>query len=741
MRPRSSTRCLPKTGEGMKTRVALLGFLFVVAGVGAPGCAPLEPASPATPGSVAVLSHDLAVELSPSTHGLVARDRLTVRSDGGDVRQLTFVLSPRMTISRVAASDGNGSRPLPYMVNPADSGRGPSASVVIDLPAPLRSGRTLLVEVDYEGVIDDPPQAARHLRFVTPSETSGHVGEEGVYLSAETGWYPDIPRSLATYRVRATVPRGWEVVTHGREVSRERTGGALTAIWEVPARTEALTLVANRFVKRKRMWNGIEVATYFFPEDDELAEEYLAAAQRYLDTYTRLLGPYPFPKFAVVENFFPSGLGMPSFTLLGNRVIRRHYTQPYALGHEIVHSWLGNAVFNDFEEGNWVEGLTTYLANYYYEELHGPPENALEERRRMLVGYAVYVWPDQDYPLAAFHHKTDQRDNAIGYQKAAMVFHMLRREIGDAAFWSGLRRFAARYLGRYAGWPDLEREFSAAAGRDLRWFFAQWVERPGAPGLILSRVEVKADQTTEGRYNLTVQLEQSQAEAYRLRVPFVVRLADGESLTREVVMEQRMQTVRLTLPGRPTALRIDPDYDVFRRVPREQLPPMLNLLVTDRRRGLVVPTQDDGAAREPYESLATHVSSRSEGEAIPHLAGPDATTADASLLLLGGPALNPSVDWAATGCPENVVLGSDAFTVGGRTYQGPEMALLISCRHPARPEHVVTIFYGLTPEAAGKVARLLFFYGWQSYLVFEQGRPVTRGDFEPAVKPLERILE
>ncbi len=727
----------------MKTQVVLIGFLLVMAGATALGCSSLasrEPASLAGSGTVSVLSHDLAAELSPSTHGLLARDRITVRNDGGDANQLTFTLSPKLTVSRVGVSDGKGIKALSYKVKPADSGEDPSVSIVIDLPLPLQSGRTMNVSLEYEGIIDDPPQGARHLRFTTPSETSGHIGEQGVYLSAETRWYPDIPGSLATYRVRATVPAGWEVVTQGREVSRGSTSGNLTTTWEVSTRTEALTLVANRFVKRQRLWQGIEVATYLFPEDDELAEEYLAATERYLDTYTRLLGPYPFPKFAVVENFFPSGLGLPSFTLLGNRVIRRHYTQPYALGHEIVHSWLGNAVFNDLTQGNWVEGLTTYLANYYYEELHGVPEKSPEERRRMLVGYAVYVWPDQDYPVVAFHRKTDQRDNAIGYQKAAMVFHMLRREIGDLAFWAALRTFAERYLGRYAAWPDLERAFSAAAGRDLRWFFSQWVERPGAPELILRHVESEPDRTTPQRYTLTMQLEQSQARAYRLRIPVVMRLAGGEAHVQEVVMEQRTQVVRLTVPGRPTLMQIDPEYHLFRRVPRNQLPPMLNLFVTDRGRALVVPTEGDETARGPYDSLAGHVSSRSEGETIDQTPGADAVLVDASLLLLGGPALNPPVEWAVTGCPEDVALRGDAFTVGGRTYQEPEMALLISCRHPSRPERVVTIFYGLSPEAAGKVARLLFFYGWQSYLIFENGRPVTRGDFEPKMSPLERRL-
>jgi hypothetical protein len=50
---------------------------------------------------------------------------------------------------------------------------------------------------------------------------------------------------------------------------------------------------------------------------------------------------------------------------------------------------------------------------------------------------------------------------------------------------------------------------------------------------------------------------------------------------------------------------------------------------------------------------------------------------------------------------------------------------------------VVTLFYGLTPAAAAKVARLLFFYGWHSYLIFRDGAVLTRGDFAPSQEELE----
>ncbi|NJL17231.1 MAG: M1 family metallopeptidase [Nitrospira sp.] len=134
---------------------------------------------------------------------------------------------------------------------------------------------------------------------------------------------------------------------------------------------------------------------------------------------------------------------MPSFTLLGSGSIKRHYTQPYALGHEIVHSWIGNSVFNRDGQGNWVEGLTTYLANYYWHELAQDDRQALEQRRMMLQGYNLYVRPEDDYAVSQFFRKHDEKDNAIGYQKSAFVFHLLRREIGDEPFWRGLKTFVA----------------------------------------------------------------------------------------------------------------------------------------------------------------------------------------------------------------------------------------------------------------------------------------------------------
>ena len=644
-----------------------------------PGCSVLS--SPGAPsvdsGAISVLRHEIQLTFDPTSHRMRGLDRVTIQVGRREVREFSVTLNKALVVAWVS-SEG---KLLPFYPRPlpssAELDTRHAHQVVVRLDRQVRAGETLIVDFDYAGEINDPPREPRHLRFVTPSETSGHIGPEGVYIGPETYWYPDVTNSLASYRVTATTPPGWEVIGQGGLVAHEARADATVATWDASAcgfrspevsaegrfdcPAEGLTLAAGKFVVVMRMSGNTEIATYFYPEDMELADEYLAAAAAYLDAYSRVLGPYPFPRFSIGENFFASGLGMPSYTLLGAGSIRRHYTQPYALGHEIVHSWIGNHVFND-NGGNWAEGLTTYLANYYWHELKGDPQKAREERRMMLLSYAVYVPPDQDYPVVQFKRKSDQRDNAIGYNKAAMVFHMLRREIGDDRFFAALRTLVAEYGGRRIGWRELEALFTRVSSRDLRPFFARWIERAGA-------ADVKAE--------------------------------------------------------------ADPDYHVFRRIPRRDLPPMLNLFVTDPRRVVVTPSLDSAAA--PYRELAERVA-KQEGVGLRSAsevgaAGQDLR--DASVLLLGGPNAGSAYAWAKRGLPPGVELRPDRFRVGGKDYQGSGMALLLSLRNPDDPTHIVSVFYGLSPEAVKPVARLLFFYGWNSYLVFENGAVIARGDEPP----------
>ena len=692
----------------------------------------------ASPGHQAeVLSHDMEVELDPDRHRMHVIDRVAWKALTSSLSSLTFVLNESLQISKVVVANTDDKRLSFVTVSnvSADYQSGTQRVTVSFDPSPAL-GQMLAFEWHYEGSINDPPREPRHLRFVTPSETAGHIGPEGVYLSGETHWYPDMPGALPAFRLRVVTPKTWLAVTHGQQLSQTIHEEKNVAEWNVGSPTEALTLVANRFVKMRQDWRGIEIATYLFPEDAQLAQEYLDASIRYLETYTALLGPYPFSKFAVVENFFASGLGMPSFTLLGSGTIKRHDIQPYALGHEIVHSWIGNWVFNRPDSGNWVEGLTTYLTNYYYEELTGTAEQAREQRRLMTLGYAIYVRPDEDYPISRFTHKTDQKDNAIGYQKTAMVFHMLRREIGEEAFWKGIRQLVSEHGSRYGDWHDLERVFSGVSHGDLRWFFAQWIERVGAPIITIRDARVQ-EHLASGQRSYELRLSLAQAGApYRITLPARVETSDGQSLVVWLRLNSAEQAVTVPIPARPVTLEIDPNFEAFRRLDRREIPPMLNLFITDTQRAVVVPTHGTDAERQPYAELAKRLLAQDQHNTI-SVKADDTARLPASLLVLGGPDINQTADWAVSGCHDQMALKKDGATIEGRSYHGPNVAFLISCPHPEHPDRIVTLFYGGSPSAAVRVARLLFFYGWQSYLVFQDGTVIARGNFSPTTNRLK----
>lgn len=682
--------------------------------------------------------HELVVELDPSSHTIVAQDTIQLVGLPENDPVIHLSLNPDLDIEEVWVGRG----PLKFWEEALHSSKGRDDSsdtqltrtVEIRLPSMPVDREALSLRISYSGHINDPPRAVPGLRFVRPDKTNGHIGEEGVYLTSETSWYPDIRGSLATFHVTVTLPNQWRAVTHGQEVSYVAQGNTSIAEWVVRSNTEALTLAANRFMKQSRQWQGIEISTYLFPEDDHLAEQYLDAIVHYLELYTEILGPYPFPKFAVVENFFPSGLGLPSFTLLGSRVIKRRYTQSYSLGHEVVHSWMGNSVLNRFETGNWVEGLTTYLANYYYEERFEGHEKAVAHRRRMMVEYSLYTQPENDYAVVNFHHKENRVDNAIGYQKTAMIFHMLRRQIGDDAFFRGLRQLVAEYTGRYAGWSELQRLFEQTSRSDLSWFFIQWLERPGAPMLAIQEARV---QPAEGD-GFWIRLRVFQAgDSYRLQVPVVIQLDQENVYCAILDIQGNDQLLSLWVPSKPRRLMLDPEYQTFRRLKRSQIPPMLNLWVTDNKRAVSVPSGESDQAL--FRPALDRIRSQ-QGDVI-WLEGTARSTSVRSVLAFGRPNQNPGTGELLRWCGPRITVNEREVTIEGTTFSGDNVAILVSCANPKHPDHVGTAFFGLAPDAVSRVARLLFFYGWDSYLVYKNGKVIARGSFAPTAQELTVELQ
>ena len=116
----------------------------------------------------------------------------------------------------------------------------------------------------------------------------------------------------------------------------------------MPHPQDEIYLLGGPFTRYQQMQDDIELVIYLREADAKLAQNYLQASAQYIRFYSDLIGPYPYAKFAVVENRWQTGYGMPSFTLLGSRVIRLPFILHTSLPHEIVHNWWGNGVYIDY---------------------------------------------------------------------------------------------------------------------------------------------------------------------------------------------------------------------------------------------------------------------------------------------------------------------------------------------------------------------------------------------------------
>lgn len=127
--------------------------------------------------------------------------------------------------------------------------------------------------------------------------------------------------------------------------------------------------------------------------------------------YSKLIGPYPYKKFALVENFWETGYGMPSFTLLGPKIIRFPFILHSSYPHEILHNWWANGVFVDLNAGNWNEGLTAYLSDHLVKEQRN---QGVEYRRTTLQKYTDYVAKSKDFPIMEFRSRHSSATEAVG---------------------------------------------------------------------------------------------------------------------------------------------------------------------------------------------------------------------------------------------------------------------------------------------------------------------------------------
>ena len=651
--------------------------------------------------------YSIELSLDPPTAGLAVQTEIRFPETMGGTT-VEFLLSRKLAIE--------SAEPGVVEVN----GEGDSEGFETE----LRRYRVTLSEdaprlrLHYRGQIDGrlSDQQEEYTRGFR--ETDGIIGPEGVFLAGNSLWVPWFNRDLITFSWTGDVPEGWHLISQGNGTSRDENG---QAHWESGGRMEEIYIVGGPLMRYRQQAGAIEAQAYLRQQDDGLAARYLSATAQYIEMYRELIGKYPYEKFALVENFWETGYGMPSFTLLGSKVIRFPFILTSSYPHEILHNWWGNSVFVDYESGNWCEGLTAYLADDLIKEQRGQGEAA---RRDTLKKYRDYVRDGRDFPLREFRSRHSAATEAVGYGKTAIGFHMLRRQVGDESFQQFLATFYRKFRGKRAGFGDVRATLEEVSGQDFERFFHEWVGLPGALDLRVKQVSVQA--LGDG-YIVEGTLEQVQEGAVlHHAVPLVVTTT-GEPVRTTVALGDRSTGFRVVTAEVPQLLEVDRAFDTFRLLDSRETAPSIGQIFGQSEILAVLPSKTEEAKKNAYRQLAEgwrsdehsiEIVLDSEFEQIP---------TDRAVWFFGR---------------ENVAakrwFGGETMNTPSGVLSGEGRSTVAVLRHPEDPAKAIGWIVVDPQTAMAGMGRKLPHYGKYSYLAFDGDEPTNRmkGEWPNADSPL-----
>jgi aminopeptidase N len=469
-----------------------------------------------------------------------------------------------LEVHAVRARDG---RPLAH--------RSTSETLEITVDPPLRAGDELVVVVEY--AVQDP---RRGLYFI--EHAPKHVWTQSQDSDARY-WFPcfDYPAEKQTTSATIVVPNGHFALGNGALVERAEGPSETTYRYEqrMPHATYLVTMVAGPFSEIAQQHPRVPLWFYTLPGREADGERAFGNTPRMIDLFERVIGvPYPYERYSqiAVADFIFGGMENTAATTQTDRVLhdeRAHldYSADYLASHELAHQWFGDLVTcRDWAQAWLNEGFATYFETVWLEadkgwdeylyDVYGIVQRYLEEDaeryRRPIV---CNLFRD---PIELFDRHL--------YEKGGAVLHMLRGEIG----WERMKRSFKRYVGenaqRNVETIDLIRAIESETGRNLRRFFAQWVERGGHP-----QIEVSYRWDGERKTALvTVAQKQTNddehpAYVFDLDVGFVADapasiatdFGDGPlpgEIRQRLTVDAEQRTFAVAMDREPALVRVDP---------------------------------------------------------------------------------------------------------------------------------------------------------------------------------------
>ncbi len=466
-------------------------------------------------------------------------------------------------------------------INAVRAGGEPVAFETADNKLRVTFARALAAGAEIEVAIDYSGTPRRGMYFVGPDDaypdkpvqawTQGE-DEDSRY------WFPcyDYPNNRTTSEVIATVPEKFIAVSNGALVAETHDQAARTRTFhfshEVPHSAYLITLAAGEFATIEDRAGVTPVLYYVQPGREDDARRAFGNTPKMIEFFERRIGvAYPYAKYAqvAVSDFIFGGMENTSATTQTADTLhdaRAHldFKSDPLVAHELAHQWWGDLLTcRDWSHAWLNEGFATYFEALWCEENLGADEFAWNLRQDR-GGYFEEDRHHYRRPIVCNRYRTpiELFDRHL-YEKGSLVMHMLRRETGDALFFKALNLYCTRHRGQNVITQDLQRAFEDATGRNLDYFFDQWVYKEGHP-------EIEVSSAFDDKRKLaTVTIKQTHKTSdaiglFRLNLTIALMDADGRETRHRVEIREREHVFVFACDKAPKAVRFDPEHDIVK---------------------------------------------------------------------------------------------------------------------------------------------------------------------------------
>ncbi len=471
-----------------------------------------------------------------------------------------------------AVTLGNG-KPLAYRYD--------GKELVINLDKTYSRKDTFDIKIDYTAKPDenlisgsDVITSNKGLFFINPLGKDPDVPSQ-IWTQGETEnnsrWFPtfDKPNERFTQEIILTVDNKCETLSNGRLISTKvNPDGTRTDYWKQDmAHAPYLAMIAvGDFHVEHDTWNGIPLTYMVDKEYGKYAKQIFNHTPEMLTFFSNILDyPFPWDKYSqvVVREFVSGAMENTGAVVFGDfvqKTDRELIEEPNddIVAHEMFHHWFGDLVTcEDWSNLTLNEGFASY-AEYLWTEYKYGYDHAEFSRLMSTYQYLQEVYYGKKRPL--IHYYYNDRESMFdrhSYNKGALVLHMLRKYVGDEAFFVSLNRYLTQHAGTAVEIDELRMAFEDTIGEDLHWFFDQWYLGQGHPHIHVS-YDFDAQQNA-----LTVKTDQSETPdhfSYPFTLPVVITVfyEDGNISYHPVTITEEKQSFRIdNLQGKPANYILD----------------------------------------------------------------------------------------------------------------------------------------------------------------------------------------